>query len=109
MSDASRSVYVYYRVAPGHALAAQDGVHRLFQALSTACPGLITRLMCKLEGAEAEGDATWMEVYEHPQGLSAEFQVQMQEQAHQLLAHQTGQRHVEVFTPMPSFGLSGLA
>jgi len=108
MSDAPRSVYVYYRVAPERTLDAQDGVKRLFQSLSAACPGLTTRLMCKAQGAEVEGDVTWMEVYEHPQGVSAEWQSLMQEQAHQLLAHQTGPRHVEVFTPMPGFGPGGL-
>ncbi len=108
MSDAPSSVYVYYRVAPGHALGAQGGVKRLFQTLSAALPGLTTQLMCKAQGAESEGDATWMEVYQHPQGLSAEFLAHMHEQAHTLLAHQTGQRHVEVFTPMPGFGPGGL-
>lgn len=109
MSDAPRSVYVYYRVAPGHALSAQEGVRRLFQVLAASCPGLQTQLMCKAPGPQEDGDATWMEVYAHPQGVPADFLVHLTEQAHTLLDHQTGPRHVEVFSPLPGFGPSGLA
>jgi Domain of unknown function (DUF4936) len=108
MSDAPHSVYVYYRVALGQAPAAQAGVHRLFQSLKASCPGLQTRLMRKVHGPQAESDATWMEVYTHPQGVDAELLARMADEAHALLAHQTGPRHVEVFTPMPGFETGGL-
>ncbi len=110
MSDVLRSVYVYYRVAPGQEAAARAGVHGLFRALQAACPGLRARLMCKLPeaGQATPGDATWMEVYEHPLGVPADILAHLDEQARALLGHQTGPRHVEVFAPLPGFDPGGL-
>jgi Domain of unknown function (DUF4936) len=108
MSDAPRSVFVYYRVAPEHAEATREGVQRLFRTLMASFPGLQARVMCKAPDPGRAGEATWMEVYEHPQGVPADLLAHMDEQARTLLSHQTGLRHVEVFTPMPGFESGGL-
>ncbi len=83
----------------------------LFSALTVVQPGLQTRLLHKVgpsaDREEAAADATWMEVYEHPQGVSAACQQRMKDMAVALLADQTGARHIELFAPVSTGG--GLA
>ncbi|MEY4766200.1 MAG: hypothetical protein RI907_2873 [Pseudomonadota bacterium] len=93
-------MYVYYRVEPHLAAKAEAGVRELFAALRAAWPGLQTRLLHKVDDAHP-GSATWMEIYEHPSGLSSACQAHVKELAQRLPPGLTGVRHVEVFASMP--------
>jgi hypothetical protein len=104
------AVYVYYRVPAGREAAVRERVMALFSALALVQPGLQTRLLHKVEPTaddEASADATWMEVYEHPQGVSTACQQRMKDVAMALLADQTGPRHIELFALVSTGG--GLA
>jgi hypothetical protein len=105
------AVYVYYRVPAGREAAVRERVMALFSALALVQPGLQTRLLHKVgppgKREEAPADTTWMEVYEHPQGVSTACQQRMKDMAVALLADQTGPRHIELFAPVSTGG--GLA
>ncbi len=110
----AQAAYVYYRVPVGREAAVLSRVATLFKTLMATQPGLQTRLMHKLDAAVLSGaehstaGATWMEVYEHPQGVSVACLRRMKEMAQTLLADQTGPRHLELFAPVPVTG-DGLA
>jgi hypothetical protein len=87
------------------------GVHTLFQRLRAAWPDLQPRLMHKVSAPAPQAtpeELTWMEVYEHPLGVSPDCLAQMQNLAQTLLADQTGPRHIELFAPahLPGGGLA---
>jgi len=94
---ASRSLYVYYRVPTGHEAQARQAVEAMQTRLSDAHPGLRTRLMCRADGQPLTGEQTWMEVYEHPDGVSMACEALLNAWAGALPAGLIGARHVEVF------------
>jgi len=100
-ADAS-ALFVYYRVPAatrGAALAALQGMQ---SHLQTAWPGLKVRLMRRTDQAEgASAEQTWMEVYEHPDGLGAAFAARLQSAAGALPADLIGPRHTESFSDVP--------
>ena len=100
------AAYVYYRVPATRQDEVLARVHSLFQLLRAAWPDLQASLMHKVD-AQAE-HATWMEVYQHPLGVSADCLAHIEGQARTLLADQTGPRHVELFAPahLPGGGLA---
>jgi hypothetical protein len=109
------AAYVYYRVPATRQDEVLARVHMLFQQLRATWPGLQASLMHKMDvlaahaSADAQpADATWMEVYEHPLGVSADCLAHIEGQARTLLADQTGPRHVELFAPvhLPGGGLA---
>ncbi len=100
-ADAS-ALFVYYRVPAatrGAALAALQGMQ---SHLQTAWPGLKVRLMRRTDQAEGvNAEQTWMEVYEHPDGLGAAFAARLQLAAGALPADLIGPRHTESFSDVP--------
>lgn len=95
-----RSLYVYYRVAPEQALAARAAIETMQATLRQCQPGLRAQLMRRADGIihPATDEATWMEIYEHPQeGVSTECEALLQTLSHALPAGLTGPRHTEIF------------
>lgn len=66
-----RALYIYYRVSPAHLAAGlHERVHGMQRAACAACPGLEATLMARTDPDGSSGpDATWMEVYTHPEGV----------------------------------------
>ena len=95
-----RALYVYYRVAPEQAPAARTAIETMQATLRQCQIGLRAQLMCRADGIihSAADEATWMEIYEHPQeGVSAECEAMLQTLSHALPAGLTGPRHTEIF------------
>ncbi len=108
MSEASssspvlrRALYVYYRVALLQAAEAEAGIRALQSQLMARRPGLLARLLQRME-AQAPAEATWMEIYEHADGVSDACERDLAELVAALPQGLTGPRHVEVFGELPS-------
>ncbi|WP_375184854.1 DUF4936 family protein [Aquabacterium sp.] len=91
---------MYYRVSPAQmAGGVLDRVRALQAAVTAAHPGLHAELMARTDSAPGE-DATWMEVYRHPEGVS----VAVEDTLFQLLAAWPAPlvsvRHTESFAPV---------
>jgi len=56
--------------------------------------------MCRADEATPLDEATWMEVYEHPEGVSASCEAQLAWLSQALPAGLTGPRHTEIFCPL---------
>ncbi|MFT3856912.1 MAG: DUF4936 family protein [Aquabacterium sp.] len=94
----TRALYVYYRVPAAQAVAARVAIDAMQSTLRQLYPGLHARLMSR---EDASGmvplEATWMEVYEHPQGVSRACELRLETLASALPDGVIGSRHVEVF------------
>jgi hypothetical protein len=95
-----RSLYVYYRVPHGQETAARTAIETMQATLRDAQPGLLTRLMCRADEAGHAPEATWMEVYEHPEGVSQACETQLVALAQALPPGLIGPRHTEIFCPL---------
>jgi hypothetical protein len=95
-----RALYVYYRVPTGQALALQARVRAMQATLNEAFPGLQSQLLRRADGPADAAELTWMEVYAHPQGVSAACEEALADAAADLSAWGMGHRHVEVFVSM---------
>lgn len=98
-----RSLYVYYRVHAGKEAAARTAIETMQATLKPLHPGLCARLMCRVDAPSAKvGDTgaeqTWMEVYEHPDGVSHACETTLQALASALPDDMFGPRHVEIFS-----------
>lgn len=95
-----RSLFVYYRVPLANQAAARQAINVIQQRLHEEHPGLTTRLMQRADTPEGSPEATWMEVYEHPDGVSAVCEARLRDLADALPHGLIGARHVETFCPM---------
>ena len=103
-----RSLYVYYRVPHGHDMAARAAIETMQATLREIQPGLLTSLMCRADeppskakdAKEAAKEATWMEVYEHPEGVNDVCEKQLAALAQALPPGLIGPRHTEIFCPL---------
>lgn len=95
-----RSLYVYYRVHAGQEAAARAAIEIMQATLRPLQSGLCTRLMRRVDEADGAVDATWMEVYEHPEGVSHACEAMLQTLASALPDGLFGPRHVEIFSPV---------
>jgi len=106
--DAPRALYIYYRVPACHAEELSGSVLAMQAHLREAFPGLRASLMQRVDEAGRSGqvgdDATWMEVYEHPDGVSPACEQALEQAVSALPKLATGARHVEVFVPLMSPG-----
>jgi hypothetical protein len=100
-STPPRSLYVYYRVARFQWAAAREAIGGMQRRLRSEHPGLVTGLMQRADAPEASEEATWMEVYEHPEGISPACEARLSALADALAPGLIGARHVEAFCPMP--------
>jgi hypothetical protein len=98
-----RALFVYYRMPVVHSLALYEGVVSMQADLRARFPALQTRLMVRSDngpdsaGRADEQAATWMEVYEHPDGITPACESALLMAAHELTAQGMGPRHVESF------------
>jgi hypothetical protein len=100
-----RALYVYYRVHVGQEDAARTAIDTMQANLRLLQPGLHTRLMCRADQAATDPDgveleATWMEIYEHPDGVSRACETMLMTLASALPVGVFGPRHVEIFAPV---------
>jgi hypothetical protein len=100
-----RALYVYYRVLPGQERVARTAIETMQATLRPLQTGLSARLMCRAEGKAAMTDdeavePTWMEVYEHLDGVSPACEAMLATLASALPDGVFGPRHVEIFVPV---------
>lgn len=96
------ALFVYYRVPRSLQAAAFATLSDMQAQLRATWPGLQARLMCRTDRAvERDAEATWMEVYEHPQGLGGGFSAHLQLAVEALPADLIGPRHTESFSEVP--------
>ena len=97
-TDRHVELYVYYRLDPADAAAAQREIEQAQAALRRARPGLHTRL---LQRPPQPGTAlTWMEIYRHPAGLSGDRLGALRETLAALPPGRLSDRHEERFVPV---------
>ncbi|MGH6648761.1 DUF4936 family protein [Aquabacterium sp.] len=90
------ALFIYYKVDPAHASVFEEAVRQMQAALRLAHEDLTARLWIRTD-AQASAQ-TWMETYEHPNGVSALTATLIELAAQDLPAGQIGQRHVEMFS-----------
>ena len=93
-----RELFVYYRVRPADAVEALAAVRRLHAQLRSDRPGLCARLLRRTD--DDHELQTWMETYatDPPHdGISAEWQADIEASARVLAPFIQGTRHTEVF------------
>lgn len=95
-----RSLYVYYRVARPHWGTAREAVSAMQRRLQSEYPGLVTGLMQRADEPEGLDETTWMEVYEHPEGVSTACEARLSALADALAPGLIGTRHIELFCAM---------
>ena len=100
-----RALFIYYRVASTRSVEAFRLISALQQGLMQRLPGLQARLWRRADEQESHiTEQTWMEVYEHPEGVDALCEQLLAEQIGALPAGLIGPRHVETFVPMGVWG-----
>lgn len=99
-ASSARALYVYYRVPKGQEAAVRAVIEAMQATLQDVQPGLHTKLMCRADAPAQAEEATWMEVYEHPDGVSEQCQTQLASLAQALPTGLTGPRHTEIFCLM---------
>lgn len=93
------SLFIYYKVESAQAQTLRDRVQSMQRSLCQQLPGLMAQMLVRVD---AHPHQTWMEVYQHPQGVDASMQKQIDRAALAMQAETCGQlgpRHVEVFAP----------
>lgn len=94
------SLYVYYRVPLAQQVAARRAIEAMQMQLMREHPGLRAKLMCRAEETENVVESTWMEVYEHPSGVSVACEHSLKALVQALPPALIGARHTEVFCPL---------
>lgn len=98
-----RALFVYYRVSHTHCADAFAAITALQQTLMRRLPGVQARLWCRSDAHASDvAEQTWMEVYEHPEGVDALCEQVLLELVQALPAGLIGPRHVEAFVPLGS-------
>jgi Domain of unknown function (DUF4936) len=64
-----KTLYVYYKVPMAEHAALRPKVESFQERVRQAWPGLVASLLQRPEPS-AEGMETWMEIYQHPSGVS---------------------------------------
>lgn len=88
-------LYIYYRVHNVRQELAKSSVLAMQARLMSTLPGLRARLLSTTDTM----NPTWMEIYTHPQGISATMQAAIADAGRELGLDGAGARHVEVFEP----------
>ena len=98
-----RALFVYYCVSHTHCADAFAAITALQQTLMRRLPGVQARLWCRSDAHASDApEQTWMEVYEHPEGVDALCEQVLLELVQALPAGLIGPRHVEAFVPLGS-------
>lgn len=96
-----RALFIYYRVPQAHRADAFEAITAVQQSLMRRLPGVQARLWCRSDEQVADAlEQTWMEVYEHPEGVDALCEQVLRELLQSLPAGLIGPRHTEAFVPL---------
>jgi hypothetical protein len=91
-----KALFIYYKVDAQHAKALEQAAREMQAALMQSHEGLVARLWGRADAATQAH--TWMESYEHPQGVDDALAALIEQAAQASLSTgQIGARHVEVF------------
>ena len=96
-----RALFIYYRVPQAHRAEAFEAITAAQQTLMRRLPGVQARLWCRSDEQATDAlEQTWMEVYEHPEGVGALCEQVLRELLQALPAGLIGPRHTEAFEPL---------
>ncbi len=93
----AKALFIYYKVDPAHAPSFESAVRQMQAALRRSHEDLTARLWTRADAAKASAQ-TWMETYEHPDGVSVLLATLIELAAQDLPTGQVGDRHVEMFS-----------
>jgi len=97
-ADTPASLFIYFKLTSALAPRARQELGAMQARLRARHPGLTARLLARTdEPLSAESELTWMEVYEHPHGLSHAFLADLHAAVQALPAGLIGPRHTESF------------
>ena len=71
-ADTPASLFIYFKLSASRAPQALQRLAAMQDGLRSRHPGLTARLLARTDGRDV-AEPTWMEIYEHPQGLSESF------------------------------------
>ena len=94
-----QALYVYYKVDATKANELRDLVRVLHEGIRQKYPQILIQWLQRVGDV---GTQTWMEIYQHPQGVGTAMQQGIDAVAAGLSLESSGQvgpRHVEVFIP----------
>jgi hypothetical protein len=102
------ALYVYYRVDAARADAAAQSLKAAQAALQRDWPGLQAERHRRADGlatdASTTASPTWMEIYRHPDGLSAACLADLRQRLTDLPTGRLSDRHEERFVPLDGEG-----
>ncbi|HET8869498.1 MAG TPA: DUF4936 family protein [Aquabacterium sp.] len=91
------SLFVYYKVESARAEQLKARVQSMQHALKAQYPQLDAKMLVRVD---AHPHQTWLEVYQHPDGIDSSLQREIDRAALSIQTESFGQlgpRHVEVF------------
>lgn len=94
------TLFVYYKLPSSSEAQWPERVALVHRRLCAEWAGLQARLMRRHDERRSDGCTTWMEVFEHPEGVGPEVQRSVIETLSGLDAMRSGGMHVECFTPV---------
>lgn len=96
-ADIHASLFIYYKLAGTCATEALQRLAVIQAGLVASHPGLIARMLARSD-EQGIAEPTWMEIYEHPHGLSEAFLTDLQAAVASLPPGLIGPRHTESFS-----------
>ncbi len=90
-------LFIYYKLPAAESLHWPGVVQSAQKALQRTWPGLTCRLMRRVDESSTDGAVTWMEIYEHPDGLGADFEAALMATMAPISGPLQGPRHTERF------------
>lgn len=94
---ASPALFVYYKLPASLSPDWPHWVAASLAAVTTRHPLLNTRLMRRADASIEADTGTWMEVYEHPDGVNQALEAEILQATAKLNPHLLGARHIERF------------
>lgn len=98
-ADTPASLFIYFKLSALRAPQALQRLAAMQDELRDRHPGLTARLLARTDGQDV-AEPTWMEIYEHPQGLSDAFLADLQAAVLALPAGLIAPRHTETFAEL---------
>lgn len=98
-ADTPTSLFIYFKLTASQAPQALQRLAAMQDGLRALHPGLSARLLARTDGQDV-AQPTWMEIYEHPQGLSDAFLADLAAAVQALPAGLIAPRHTETFAEL---------
>lgn len=98
-ADTPASLFIYFKLSALRAPQALQRLAAMQDDLRAGHPGLTARLLARTD-VQGAGELTWMEIYEHPQGLSDAFLADLEAAVLALPAGLIAPRHTETFAEL---------